>query len=336
MTTPELSNTATSSNPSGFYTRPQRRRFESSQINYKQAVLSTLAFFDLFDYPLTQQETLDYLFQIQPDEHHVALTLKESQRIQKRGHLYQLSDKPDQSALRHERTIISEQLWKKIAKYRWVFGLIPYVEFVGVCNNLAYNNASKSSDIDLFIVTKPGRMFISRLLLTGLTQFLGIRRHGSKVAERFCLSFFVTSDRLNLEDIQKAPLDIYLAYWLKTLQPIYGDLEIYKNLIKTNSWTQNIFAQPLTPQLSKHGNAPKWAEKMKSRLEKQFNKPWGQKFEAKLTQWQLKRARLKRQKLGLSPDDTSVVLTRKMLKFHNEDQRESIYKAWIQRVNELT
>ncbi|MDP2625005.1 MAG: hypothetical protein Q8P27_02350 [Candidatus Peregrinibacteria bacterium] len=306
------------------------------KINYKQAVLSTLAFFDLFEYPLTKEETIQYLFKIQPDLHHVELTLNESNLIRHRGNYFQLAHDHDYIRIRHEREIISREYWKKIDKYRKLLAMTPYIQFVGVCNTLAYNNANENSDIDLFIVVKPGRLFLSRIILTFWMQIFGVRRHGNKIAGRFCLSFFTTSDNLNLESLRKGPLDIYLAYWVKTLKPIYGDPKIYHGLLEINEpWLKSMFAAPTQPQTDQLKPGSKKAERFKKWCEKMLDKRWGRKLEVKLGQWQLKRAREKRSALGIDEQDTAIIIRRDILKFHNVDKREVIYTEWIKKLQSM-
>lgn len=304
----------------------------SGKINYKQAVLSTLAFFDQFDHPLTKEETTHHLFNLKPDDHLVEIALTESNLIRRRGHTYQLNHDRDLAPIRHHRELISAQLWKKVEKYRWVFSLTPYVRMVGICNTLATDNADEGSDIDLFVVVEPGKLFVSRLLLTFWMQILGVRRHGKKVAGRFCLSFFVTEDHLSLESIQKGPIDIYLAYWIKTLVPVYGSNEIHSQFLTANEkWLKNFFTQPADASpLERLKPGPKWTERLKTLQEKILNTRWGKRLENRLATWQIERAERKQKELGLPAESSAVIVSRTMLKFHNTDRREVIYRQWIE------
>ncbi|MBT5016116.1 hypothetical protein HN748_00235 [Candidatus Peregrinibacteria bacterium] len=307
-----------------------------SKVNYRQAVLATLAYFDQFQYPLTLEETERFLFQLEPDRHHIEITLKESQLIQGRGSYYQLSQEADHIAERHLRALVAKRLWKRINRFRVIFGLVPYLKLVAVCNNLALSNSKPGSDIDLFIVTKPGRLFISRLILTVWLQLLGVRRHGSKIAGRFCLSFFVTEENLDFNFIKKEPLDIYLAYWFQTLQPIQGNREIYEKLLTKNSdWLQKIFMRPLHPNMHRFKEAPLWARSLRSLQEKILNTSLGDKLEEKLENWQITRAQKKRDLVARDNPDHGIIISRHMLKFHNVDRRELFYKRWIKTLEVL-
>ena len=150
----------------GFPRRLHQHEQTRPTINYKQAVLATLAYFDIFDYPLTAHEATQYLFKLPPASHHVETTLNESRLITKRGSYYQLNHDRDLIATRHDRALIAKRFWKRVNRFRWIFQLVPYLRLAAVCNNLSLNNTKPTSDIDLLIITKPGRLFTSRLILT--------------------------------------------------------------------------------------------------------------------------------------------------------------------------
>lgn len=305
-----------------------------TKLNFKEAVLATLAYFDLFEYPLTLNELTRYLFKLEPDQHHISVMVKESQKIRQRGSYYQLADSKDRITTRHERELIAKHLWKRVEKYRWVFKIIPYVRLVAVCNTLALNNTKEKSDIDLFIVTEPNRLFTARLLLTAALHLLGVRRRGSKVTGRFCLSFFAAENHLIAGKIAKKPYDIYLAYWLQTLQPIAGDRRVYENLLEQNSaWLKQFFENP--PLYNMH-NFKETSHRMrvfKEWLEKILNRQFGTRIEEKLAEWQLKRAENKRKQLNVEQND--VIIEKTLLKFHNIDLRNEIFKAWTKKLEEV-
>lgn len=304
--------------------------------NYRSAVLATLAFFDLFDQPLRLEEIERYLLQQPAERHPIEITLKETQKIDNIGHYYALRDRETLLDTREKRLAISKKWWRKINRYRWIFALTPYLRGVSVCNTLATDNADEKSDIDLFVITDPKRLFLSRLLLTFWLQILGVRRHGNKIAGRFCLSFFVTEDQLNLETIQKGAYDIYLAFWLRTLKPIIGSHELHEQMALANEmWAQKFFAAPTAFDFQHWRKTHFVLRTLQWIPEKILNAVLGEWIEEKLAQWQLQRARAKQEKLGLSPGDSAIILNRHMLKFHNTDQREAICREWKERLAEI-
>jgi hypothetical protein len=92
------------------------------------------------------------------------------------------------------------------------------------------NAAHKDSDIDLFIITKNNRIWTTRICFTLILTLLGQRKTTKKHAGKFCLSFFITENYLNLENIA-IKNDIYLKYWIESLVPIINKNNAFEKFI---------------------------------------------------------------------------------------------------------
>ena len=102
-----------------------------------------------------------------------------------------------------------------------------------MCNSLALYTADNKSDIDLLIITTPGRLWIARLLMTTLFHLCRWRRHGKKITKRFCLSFWTTEENLSFEKIA-LPHDPYLALWTASLWPLYDPHDVFGKVCQSN------------------------------------------------------------------------------------------------------
>jgi len=213
--------------------------------------------------------------------------------------------------------------WRKVQKYSWIFKFMPFIKMVAVCNTLAFGTSKKNSDIDLFVITTKNRMFTARLVLTLFCHILGIRRHGSKVAQRFCLSFFISEDSLNIENILLKPLDIYMIYWMRGLKIVYGK-EVLNQFIESNIWYQQYFNNVSVEHL-KFLNEGSGKLRIKGVLEKMFSGRLGLFVEEKLKKWQLNRASEKKKSLGNS---SGTIISSTMLKFHDNDRRGEFLTKW--------
>ena len=132
--------------------------------------------------------------------------------------------------------------FSKAQKYAKFVSWIPWLRMIAVCNTISMYASDKDSDIDLFIVTDPNRMWLVRILATGIFQILWVRRHGNKIAWRLCLSFFATTKGLDFSDF-RIEHDVYLAYWIYFLKPIVDKGSTYEMLRKANeSWTSEFFS----------------------------------------------------------------------------------------------
>jgi len=121
---------------------------------------------------------------------------------------------------------------------------------IGIGNSMAMNCAKKSSDIDLYIVTKNNSMWTVRILVTAIFQILWVRKTASKHAGRFCLSFFSTLDGMDFSSF-KLEQDIYLYFWIVYFKPLYNRDNTYEKFIEINSswadfWKYLDIPPPLT------------------------------------------------------------------------------------------
>lgn len=215
---------------------------------------------------------------------------------------------------------LEKQMWRRVERYVGLLNFVPFLRMVAVCNNLAFSKLNEKSDIDLFIVAKEGRLFIVRSFVTAILHLAGVRRHGKKVAGRFCLSFFVDDSVLDLSPIAIED-DVYLRVWIKTLLPVLDD-GVSQEFFRANAWADENF-EPLI-----RVNKPVFFFG-KSRLKRMFS--WflsgtiGNFIENKLSTWQLDRARQKAKNL---PDPANLLISEHILKFHNYDRRREYRGLW--------
>jgi len=131
---------------------------------------------------------------------------------------------------------IENAYYKRTEKYLLYIKWIPGLKMIWIWNSISMNCATENSDIDLFIVSSPNMMWLNRLLITIIFQLLWVRKTAKKHANRFCLSFFATTDGLDFRN-WKIKDDIYLYFRIIYFKPILDfdhtyDLFIHKN----SSW----------------------------------------------------------------------------------------------------
>lgn len=181
---------------------------------------------------------------------------------------------------------------------------VPFVRMAAVCNNVAMGMHTEDSDIDLFFVIKKGRLFTSRFLITALLHILGVRRHGEKIKQRFCLSFFIDDENLNLERIAIED-DYYLMHWCQTMIP-FIDRSVLNRFENENKWVPNLRVR---------------RDYLLSEKKPLFEWLFGDFIEGRLKRWQFKRALGKMNNL---PRSHGVIVNDHILKFHDRDRREDL------------
>src|SRR3989344_601355 len=134
-------------------------------------------------------------------------------------------------------------LYRKARRYERLLRHIPFVRSVALSGSVAQLNADDSSDIDLFIIAQPGRIFTARLLVSALFQLTASRRHGRKIAGRFCLNHYVAAGLAVPQD-----RNLYTALLYTSFIPLFGELytdDFWQNNL---SWIREFFIKPQQPK----------------------------------------------------------------------------------------
>lgn len=303
-------------------------------MSLQESILKTIAFFDLFDFPLTAEEIQEHLFNYSKEVHikEIKGTLAEMEDALSHIHdYYTLKGREKLVDTRKARKFIAEKLWGRTRQYGQYITKVPFVKMVAVCNNLAYDNPSEQSDIDLFIVIEKGRMWTTRLLVTTILHFFGVRRYGDKVSGRFCLSFFVTPEEMDMEKIKLQPSDPYLAYWTKLLTPIYGK-ETYQEFIEKNKdWLKKHYNMKI-PDIDTKKFSFTHQNKGKRFFEWLLKGKIGHAIEGLIKKIFKKRTLNKAKNLD---EKAHVIIKDTMLKFHNQDRRKDFYENWKKTVERI-
>lgn len=318
-------------------------------------IARTLAWFSLFDYPLTSFDLWKYLYQ--PDKKYslieVETVLFESRWLAEKikisgGFYFWFEGKDDTLMIKITQARFLDAT-RKYKKLRWAvryFSLFPFIRAVFACNNLPWHNTSAGSDIDLFIVVEPGTIWLSRLLLVlpfalfkkrpiqnsttpplspsfGLPPPLKLWRtgrgasHHSTTFDPFCFSFFTTEDNLNFEKLLLQDEDPYFSYWLASLVPVLDRDNLQERLWSENKWL--VETLPNIFLSTKHNEiSPQILPALPLNFLKFFEAPvrW---LQYKFLPCELRDA---------ANRNSCVIVSEQMLKFHTNDRRERFRDEW--------
>jgi len=221
---------------------------------------------------------------------------------------------------------VEMKLWARVERYIPLLNFVPFLRFVGVCNSLSFGITDANSDIDLFIVAKKGRLFFVRTVVTLFFQLLGVRRHGNKVAGRFCLCFFIDDTHLSMKTISFEG-DIYLAFWVRKMIPIFDD-GVFKSFFASNTWIRSYFDDLIVSSSSRNFRKTSFVRHFVTII---FNGNFGNWLEKILMNWQLRRSKKKMLSVG---DSSGLIVEKNILKFHNIDRRRVYHRAWFDRFDD--
>ncbi|MDD5147353.1 MAG: hypothetical protein PHV63_02290 [Candidatus Daviesbacteria bacterium] len=204
----------------------------------EKAILKTLAYADIFDYPLSLREIHKWLIGRKATLRQIEKAVGElvqSARCKAQGGYYFLPRKPGLVGKRKRREKQSASYFQKAKILCQILKLIPWIKLVGVSGALAMKNAGKSDDIDLLIVTSKNRLWISRLLALGLLSLTGQRRKvgekGRKIAGKLCINILLEEDRL-----EQQSKDIFVAHEVLQMKVLWQRGGIYSKYLEDNEW----------------------------------------------------------------------------------------------------
>lgn len=296
-------------------------------LSLKQAILATLHYFDLFDFAPTIAELEQYLYGWSAPKEAVLETIRTIPNVAHAHGFYCLSGRESLAEERKEKIKIAEKLWKRVERFGSLFALCPFVRTVAVCNSLAYGNASETSDIDLFVITAPWRLATARFFMKFLTQIFGVRVHHDKIVGRFCQSFFVTENTMNLAPLAH-DFDPHLAYFVATMKPIFGEKTFAKFLEENEVWIGPYFKRLLAPQTehTRRYSAARMVQWLSEKILNLFG-GIGEAFFAKFLE---KRDIIHKRKF---PNSSGIVIRKDLFKFHEHDPREEISQKFLKRLS---
>ena len=195
------------------------------------AVIRTLLYFDIFGHPLTAQEICRL---IQVKEQGDDETLPAINELEKGGLIcqqdgfYYLNDNVSGIEKRMQGEARAAKSLRTAKKYSRLIAGFPFVRAIALSGSLSKNYMDPNSDIDYFIITAPGRMWLARTLLILFKKIflLNSRKY-------FCVNYFLSEDSLEVPD-----RNIFTATEIAFLLPTYN-YALYGKFRKANAWSGN-------------------------------------------------------------------------------------------------
>ncbi len=304
----------------------------------EQSISTTLAYFDVAEFPLTLEELFTFLWlppTITFSEFTAYLVGRQSSRWQCQGGYYFLPGRAELIARRQERIVPTEHMLKKARRAVQLVSWVPFLKAVFVCNSVGAENATLTSDIDLFIITAPKRIWLVRFFTHAILRLFGLRTYGKKISGRMCLCFFVDTEHLDLGPLRVVPGDVHFAYWLQQMFVLYDTGDVARQFRRANTWALNYVpgqqGELRFPLTYTRGNKPGLlGQSIKKILEKVWGTSYGNLIEAEAKKIQWRSIAPKIKALAREPNN-HVVLAEGVLKFHERDTRRDYHAAWLKK-----
>lgn len=308
-----------------------------------RSALQTLAYFDIFDFPLTKEELYRFLWR--PP---VGLTFAEflmaleecanQEIISHNGGYYFLPNRENIVAIRERKVVIVEKKLTMARRAARKIRFVPFVEAMYVANTVAAGVASEESDVDVLIVIKKNYLWLGRLLVTLTLSLFRLRRTKICVQDRVCLSFYVTEEAFDLSAVALDSSDIYLSYWLDQLAPVFDSNNILKKIQNKNQWIKNNLPQALRDYcMLSRGQIRdlKFIRQIRRAQEFALDSLFGNRLEQLAKK--IQEAKMNRDYTSLHyASDHRVVVNDSMIKFHENDRRRYYRNLWLKRCNDVS
>jgi hypothetical protein len=196
----------------------------------EEAVLRTLLYADVFNFPMTLPEIHHFLIADAPVPlEQIAHALTHSDILREAvafsNGYYFCTGRDKLVAIRAVREQASAALWEQAMCYGLWLARLPFVRMVALTGALAMRNAaSPTDDLDYVIVTAPGRVWLARGFAVLLVKLVKLR--GVVLCPNYVLSFTA---------MEQERRDLFIAHEVAQMVPIYGE-PIYDALRARNRW----------------------------------------------------------------------------------------------------
>jgi hypothetical protein len=194
----------------------------------ERGVLRTLLYFEIFSHPLTAEEV--FLFSGCPgvSREEVSEKLRRLVRqglVFQYGSFFQTAADPWWSVQRADCNRRADVLLPVARRMARFIGAFPYIRGVFVSGSMSKHSMRADSDIDFFLITEPGRLWLARTILALFKKIFFLNSH-----KYFCINYFVDTRHLEIEE-----KNLFTATEIVTLLPMYGR-EWYAAFCRSNAW----------------------------------------------------------------------------------------------------
>ncbi|MEO1411355.1 MAG: nucleotidyltransferase domain-containing protein [Bacteroidota bacterium] len=304
--------------------RSSQRSFIASDSPLHRALMPLL-YYEIFSYPLTLEEILRFNHDSESNvgELQEALDELEAQSYVFRYQKYYLTrDCPDWIIRREEHNARAERFLGKAQLMTHLIRRFPFVRGVFLSGSLSKNVMPKDGDIDYFVITEAGRLWIARTLLVLFKKIFLLNSY-----KYFCVNYFVDIEHLEIEEKNR-----FTATEIVTLLPVYNP-QLYQRFYEANHWVGSYFPHSLPRStrgtIAQHSG---WGKRL---LEKLLRGRWGDWLDAFFMKRTL--GYWNRKFKSLNPNNFSIALKsrRYVSKHHPQDFQHRVMNAYEARIQDF-
>lgn len=198
-----------------------------------ESIIRTLLYYDIFNYPLKAEEVFRFLGTSSDDQvfvRHELEYLAGQGRVFRFGDFFSIQNNESNVVRRLKGNLEAERCLGLAKQKAALIARFPFVRAVLASGSLSKGYMDESSDLDFFIITQPGRLWIARMLLVMYKRLFLFNSY-----KYFCVNYFIDTDHLEIEE-----KNLFTATELATVIPLYGGGH-YLSLQDANPWLLSFF-----------------------------------------------------------------------------------------------
>jgi hypothetical protein len=274
------------------------------------AILKTLLYADIFDYPLSEAEIHHYLIGHALPLPQVQATLQNSpwlgQHLIRANGYYTL--KAEAAEIRHQREAVAQKLVGPALFYGHLLSLFPFVRMVALTGALAVRNpSSPGDDFDYLLITRAGRVWTARLLILVLVR--AARLWGVKLCPNYILAE---------GNLAQARQNLYVARELAQMIPISGR-GLYEAMLAANPWAGDYLPNARGQLYPAHERPGGWLWRMGGALQKIGERLLGGRLGEALEAWEQSRKTAKFAQEAAQHPHSAAIVDGEQVKGHFND-----------------
>jgi hypothetical protein len=216
---------------------------------FEKAIVKTLAYSDIFDFPLTVEELTDKLigYKLQKSDPDIKVVLSEllsKKIIGRKDNYFFLKNRIQIVKKRIERKKYNIQKFAIAQKAADIFTNFPIVKLIALSGAVSVYNADINDDIDFYVVCERNSLWTTRFLVTSVLDIFNYRRkpQGKINKDKICLNMFTTTDSLCVPVIER---NIFTANEVINLKPLLDKDGTYLKFLSDNLWVKKYLPNSL-------------------------------------------------------------------------------------------
>ena len=195
----------------------------------EKSFLRALLYFDIFNYPLTEEEIVRFSTSSIPfSSGKILEQLISHGLVFKLGQFYSVQSDITLSNRRILGNKLAKERMQSAKTYSKLVASFPFVKAVMLSGSLSKGFMDEKSDIDYFIITDPDRLWVVRSALAIFRRLFLFNSH-----KNLCTNYFIDTENLAIPD-----RNYFTAIEFCTLVPMYGEKTI-QDFRSANGWVES-------------------------------------------------------------------------------------------------